>query len=55
MFISELTQPFNAYYSGSNLEGVVLKITITLFIIVLQKFSSKLGLNNYEILLPSWL
>jgi len=37
IFISELTGLFNAYYSGSNLEGVALKAAMILPILVLQK------------------
>ena len=43
LFVSELSRLFNAYYPGSNLEGIALKAAMCLPILILQKpfFKSK--------------
>ena len=37
MFVSELSHLFNAYHPGSSLEGIALKVAMSLPILILQK------------------
>ena len=47
LFVSELSHLFNAYYPGSNLEGIALKAAMCLPILILQKPFSKSKFSDH--------